>query len=354
MINKLSTMWTRAKRPIIAMALVAIAAVGFAPAAMAFGNTSKILIADNTDPTVAAGSGPYTSRTGTWTTSNFNNTDSSTSQLEGPPYGISAARTTSVTGAATATFAWYTGQLIVGPGGPYTIEAYVPDDTLSDTTVTYRIERGSSSDCSTATWTQISSVARDQSAGEGTWMGLGVFTFDQNVCYRVTLDNVGTGTGATVWADAIRFQRAYEHKLTIPDMPNVFSANNAGAITITGTSGGTATDIRTLTVTCPANGKVLVNGSGESVAKSNAVGYMGIAYSIAKDTAVADINTVIQSSAQSEYNGDENRDFLSIQRFDACTKGQSITYHLVGYLAQPQTTTASYIWNARLSAIFTP
>ena len=54
------------------------------------------------------------------------------------------------------------------------------------------------------------------------------------------------------------------------------------------------------------------------------------------------------------YNGDQNRDFLSIQRFDSCTKGQSITYNLVGYRAQAQTTATSYIWNARLSAIFTP
>ena len=352
MINKLSMMWDRAKRPIIAM--VAVAAVGFAPAAMAFGNTSKILVSDNSDPTVSTGSGPYTSLTGTWTLSYYDNL-SNTSQLNGPPYGTSARYATTVTGTATETFSWYTGQLIVGPGGPYTIEAFMPDDTQGNPTdASYTIQRGSSSNCATSTWTTISTVTADQQNNDGAWIPLGSFTFDQNVCYRVTLSNLSASAGSTIWADAIRFQRAYEHKLTIPDMPNVFSANNAGAITITGTSGGTATDIRTLTVTCPADGKVLINGSGESVAKSNAVGYMGIAYSIAKDTAVADINTVIQSSAQSVYNGDENRDFLSIQRFDSCTKGQTITYHLVGYLAQPQTTTASYIWNARLSAIFTP
>ena len=351
--NKLSTMWSRAKRPVTAMALVAVAAVGFAPAAMAFGNTSKVLVSDNTDPTVSGGAGPYTSVTGTWHFATYDNL-SNASSLNGAPYGTNTRYSGTQTGSASGEFSWYTGPLTVGPGGPYTIEAFIPDNVALTPLATYRIERGSTSDCAASTWTLLSNVTIDQGANHGSWARLGAYNFDQNVCYRVTLSNLAANAGWTVWADAIRFQRAYEHKLTIPDMPNVFSANNAGAITITGTSGGTATDIRTLTVTCPADGKVLINGSGESVAKSNAVGYMGIAYSIAKDTAVADINTVIQSSAQSVYNGDENRDFLSIQRFDSCTKGQTITYHLVGYLAQPQTTTASYIWNARLSAIFTP
>lgn len=353
MINKLSTMWNRAKRPLIAMALVAVAAVGFAPAAMAFGNSSKILIVDNDDPALN-GSAPATASTGTWTARTFDNLSNATSLMNGPPQGKNAfSAATALT--ETATFTWYTGQLFVGPGGPYTIEAYMPDDTPSNpTSAKYTVQRGSSSNCATSTWTTIDTFFADQFVNEGRWMQLGVSTFDQPVCYRVQLSNIDSSAGRTVWADALRVQRGYEHKLTIPDMPVVTSSANTSEVLITASTGATPTQIRQLIFTCPANGYVLVTGSGESVANSNAVGYMGLAYSIAKDGTAADINNVIQSSAQSEYNGDQNRDFLSIQRFDSCTKGQSITYNLVGYRAQAQTTATSYIWNARLSAIYTP
>ena len=351
MFKQLNTIWTRGKRPVLAMAFVALAAVGFTPAAMAFGNTSKILVVDNSDATVS-GTAQGVSSTGTWTTVYFDNLSNSTN-LSGPPYGTNA-RYVASSATETATFAWYTGQLFVGPGGAYTIEAFMPDDTQGNlSNAQYTVQRGSSTSCSSSTWTTIATLTGDQQNSDGAWIALGSVTFDQPVCYRVVLSNIGTA-GSYVWADAMRFQRAYEHKLTIPDMPTVSSSANTAEVLITSSTGATPTQIRQLIFTCPANGYVLVTGSGESVANSNAVGYMGLAYSIAKDSTAADINNVIQSSAQSEYNGDQNRDFLSIQRFDSCTKGQSITYNLVGYKAQAQTTSTSYIWNARLSAIYTP
>jgi hypothetical protein len=352
MFNQLSRLWTKGKRPLVAVALVAVVALGFAPAAFAFGNGAKTFILDNADPAVSSGSGPYTSVTGSWSTGTFSNSSSTT--LNAPAYGTSMRYLDSAL-TETATFNWYTGQLTVGPGGGFTIEAFMPDDVLvNPTDAKYTVYRGSSSNCSTATWTLLNTYFANQSTNDGTWIPLGVSTFDQDVCYKITLSNISGTAGNRVIADAIRLQRIYEHKGTIPDMPVVASGGNAGSVDITSNLGATPTQIRQLIFTCPANGKVLVTGSGESVAKSNAVGYMGLAYSIAKDSTAADINNVIQSSAQSEYNGDENRDFLSIQRFDTCTKNQSITYNLVGYRAQAQTTTTSYIWNARLSVVFTP
>lgn len=353
MFKPLSSMWTRSKRPLLAMALAGLAAVGFTPAAMAFGNSSKILVVDNNDPSVS-GSAQGVSSTGTWTTRTFDNTSNAT-LLNGAPYGTNARSALTAT-SESAVFSWYTGQLFVGPGGAYTIEAFMPDDTeVNPSAATYTVQRGSSSSCSSSTWTTIATFSSvDQGSADGSWIPLGAVTFDQPVCYRVNLSNIAASAGQYVWADAIRFQRSYEHKLTIPDMPTVASSANTAEVLITASSGAAPTQIRQLVFTCPASGYVLVSGSGESVANSNAVGYMGLAYSIAKDSTAADINNVIQSSAQSEYNGDQNRDFLSIQRFDSCTKGQSITYNLVGYKAQAQTTSTSYIWNARLSAIFTP
>lgn len=351
-----STLWARAKRPLLSLAIVCLAAVGFSSNALAFGTTVKAFVADNADPAPSSGARTYAQATsGTWSTRYFDNNDATVTNLNAPAYGINASEGTSAL-AESATFSWFTGAIEVGPGGNFTIEAYVPDDVNSTITdAEYKVYKGNSIFCSSATFTLVTTITGvNQQDGEGTWMPLGVVNFDTSACYKVVLSNKSAVAGRATWADAIRFQRSFEFKATIPDMPVVASGGNTSAVTITSNSGATATQIRQLIFTCPANGYVLVTGSGESVAKSDAVGYMGLAYSIAKDVTAADINNVIQSSAQSEYNGDENRDFLSIQRFDSCTKGQSITYNLVGYRAQAQTTAASYIWNARLSVVYTP
>ena len=74
----------------------------------------------------------------------------------------------------------------------------------------------------------------------------------------------------------------------------------------------------------PASGIVVVTGSGESTAKSNFAGnaFIGLAYSIARDSNATDNGNVAQSSALAVFNGDANRDFLNVQRVDACTPGQ--------------------------------
>ena len=54
------------------------------------------------------------------------------------------------------------------------------------------------------------------------------------------------------------------------------------------------------------------------------------------------------------FNGDANRDFLSVQRVDTCASGESITYRLTGYRAQAATGTSSFMWNGRMVAQFYP
>jgi hypothetical protein len=130
-----------------------------------------------------------------------------------------------------------------------------------------------------------------------------------------------------------------------------------GTTTIGSASNPAPTVVTTLNVVCPASGTAIVTGSGESAAVSNAAGnaFIGIAYSIARDSTATDNGNVVQSSALAVFNGDANRDFLNVQRSDTCTPGQSNTYRLTAYTTTPQTsTTGSFVWNGRLAAILPP
>ena len=112
--------------------------------------------------------------------------------------------------------------------------------------------------------------------------------------------------------------------------------------------------ITTLPVLCPASGLLAVTGSGESAARSNFAGnaFIGLAYSIARDSTATDNSNVVQSSALAVFNGDANRDFLNVQRVDSCTPGVTNTYRLTAYATTPQTGIASqsFVWNGRLTA----
>ena len=127
-----------------------------------------------------------------------------------------------------------------------------------------------------------------------------------------------------------------------------------GTIFVTSASNAAPTGITSLAVVCPASGIVVVTGSGESAAKSNFAGnaFIGLAYSIARDSNATDIGNVVQSSALAVFNGDANRDFLNVQRFDTCTPGQPHTYTLTAYATTPQTSIASgsFTFNGRLVA----
>jgi hypothetical protein len=101
---------------------------------------------------------------------------------------------------------------------------------------------------------------------------------------------------------------------------------------------------------------VLLGGSGESTAGSTNAGtaFIGLAYSIARDSLATDNGNVVQSSALAVFNGDTNRDFLNVQRVDSCTPGLTYTYRLTAYRTTPDTSATSFVWNGRLTAISLP
>jgi hypothetical protein len=94
----------------------------------------------------------------------------------------------------------------------------------------------------------------------------------------------------------------------------------------------------------------MVTGSGESTAQSNFAGtaFIGLAYSISRNNTASDASNVVQSSALAVFNGDANRDFLSVSRVDSCTANESITYRLTVYRSQAAAGPASFVWNGRL------
>ena len=132
----------------------------------------------------------------------------------------------------------------------------------------------------------------------------------------------------------------------------------AGSTLIGSASNAAPTVVTSMNVTCPASGNVVVSGSGESAALSSFAGnaFIGLAYSIAKDSTATDNSNVVQSSALAIFNGDANRDFLNVQRSDSCTPGQQNMYFLTAYATTPQTNIASgsFVWNGRLVAVLPP
>ncbi len=140
--------------------------------------------------------------------------------------------------------------------------------------------------------------------------------------------------------------------------PLVTNGFAPGTTFVTSTLNAAPSGITSLAVVCPASGLLVVTGSGESTAKSTFAGsaFVGLAYSIARDSSATDNGNVVQSSALAAFNGDANRDFLNVQRFDPCTPGQTHTYFLTAYATTPQTSTAngSFVWNGRLTALGGP
>src|SRR5688572_27371957 len=137
-----------------------------------------------------------------------------------------------------------------------------------------------------------------------------------------------------------------------------FTAFAAGATFVTSASNATPTPIASLTALCPASGVLVVTGSGESAAVSNFAGnaFIGLAFSIARNSTATDNGNVVQSSALAVFNGDANRDFLNVQRVDSCTPGLNYSYSLTAYATTSQTGIAnqSFIYNGRLTATSLP
>ena len=136
--------------------------------------------------------------------------------------------------------------------------------------------------------------------------------------------------------------------------PTSFVVASGGTAFVTSASNAAPTVIANLPIVCPASGLLVVTGSGESAAKSNFAGsaFIGVAYSIARDSIATDNGNVVQSSALAVFNGDATRDFLHVQRVDSCTPGANHIYRLTAYATTPQTSivNGSFVWNGRLTA----
>jgi subtilisin family serine protease len=149
----------------------------------------------------------------------------------------------------------------------------------------------------------------------------------------------------------------FNGRLTSLEVP-VVNAAAPGTTQVTSASNASPTIVSTLAVTCPASGKVIVAAAGESAAVSNFAGnaFIGLAYSISRDSTATDNNNVVQSSALAVFNGDANRDFLTVQRSDNCTPSQSYTYRLTAYATTPQTNIAggSFVYNGGLVGMLLP
>ena len=348
---------SRIERFLASLAVLLFANLLMVSAASASG--SKYVLTDDEDGSPTANGGGFTN--GGFSNSVTFDLTLSTPVLKGPPIGESARWVAAAAG-GTATATWNLGLLASATPGAYSFEAYIPDDDTSNGQgLTYLLQKGSSNTCSTATYTTATTWSGiSQNNRDGNWIRLGTYELDGLVCWRVVLSNASAVSTDRVWADAVRVQREYESAFTIPDMPNAESTLAAGTNFINSASNAAPTVLTSQVYTCPRNGVVTVSASGESAAVSTAGGaFIGLAYSISKDSLATDNSNVVQSSALSTFAGDANRDFLFAQRVDACTAGQSVTYRLTGYATSAQTKISggagqSFMWNPRLTVQYTP
>ena len=333
--------------------LSAIIVTGLLMANSASASGTKFLLVDDEDANFT-GSG--------LTSICYQNT--TTTELNGPPIGECAKYVNAANG-GVASATWDFGNVSTGAGGSYTVEAYIPDDFVGNADgLTYTVQQNSQALFCGGTWNTIgtfTSISQQGSGIEGNWLVLGSITLPSTTsCFRVVLTNNSTSSTSRLWADAVRIQREFESKTTIPDMPTASSQLAAATTYITSSVQATPTTLATLVFACPKSGTVIVSGSGESAAVANVGGtFFGLAYSISKDSTATDNSNVVQSSALSGFNGDANRDFLFVQRSDSCTGGTNVTYRLTGYGTTAATKVAggggnSFIWNARLTAQYTP
>jgi len=331
---------------VVAQGFAAVALVALSTSAFAFGSASKFVIIDNESSAF--------SRTGTWTS-----VTPPAAAAENPTFfGENFYRATG-TGGAADSFAFWSFGVLASLEGSYQFDAFIPDDTAGATAnaAVYRLDSAPNSifsGCGTYT-TDVTFPAADQEAREGNWLNIGTATVSPGRCYRLVLTNANN-SGAVISANAARAERLFESSFTVTDIPRVATAFAAGTTNVTSVANGAPTIITTLTVTCPAIGQVMVTASGESAAQTNVAGtnFNGLAYSISRNSTATDNNNVVQSSALATFSGDANRDFLTVQRVDTCTNGESVTYRLTAYRSQAATGPASFIWNGRLVGMFFP
>ncbi|RYU62469.1 hypothetical protein EWI61_03015 [Methylolobus aquaticus] len=126
-------------------------------------------------------------------------------------------------------------------------------------------------------------------------------------------------------------------------------AQSTTSIGIPSSSSATPTILRSVTVVCPVAGFLLAQADAQFGMQMSggawAEGTLG--YGISRNTAF-DFNHYHYIEGASgdgfQYNPG------SIQRFDTCTAGQSITYRFVAYLLSGLST-STYAWQPKLSVI---
>lgn len=331
---------------------------GLLAATTAQANSNRIIVVDDSAGASDGFSDGY-SQTG------FNTAiwspNPTTIELNGPPIGELAHYVDSAPG-GVATSTWTMGVIGTGHGAAtYSFDAFIPDDVGGNASgLTYTVQTNGGTDCNSGTFTALTSFTAIAHNREGVWLPLGSATITGLTCVRVVLTNASNSPAARVWADAIRMTRETESSGSIVDMPSTNTGFAAGTTYITSATIGTPTQLATMTFNCPRTGKVTVTATGESAAVGNAGGaFIGLAYSITKDSTTTDTGNVVQSSALSTFNGDANRDFLVVQRSDTCAQSTTVTYRLMGYATTPATKIGgvagnSFIWNARLIGVYTP
>ncbi|WP_139559660.1 hypothetical protein [Methylotetracoccus oryzae] len=119
-------------------------------------------------------------------------------------------------------------------------------------------------------------------------------------------------------------------------------------VTIDSSSTGSPNILRSVTVVCPVTGFLLAQADAQfglnftTAGSDGALGY-GISRTIAIDS---NHYHFLQGASASGFQYNPG----SIQRFDTCTAGQSITYRFVAYLLYGLST-STYAWQPKLSVI---
>lgn len=350
-------------RSLLRAACVAVGLAAASGSAFAFSMPAVVVLDNEDDGSTVSG----TTTSVAWLNGTVNN------NLVAPPVGETARRMASVTGTATAYVQYDFITLYGGTpslGGSHTLRAFVPNDDTAPNAVdaeyqvwlapaTFALFTG----WSCGTYVLEATYSFSQAVHEGRWGIVGTFaTSDGSKCVRVRVTNraATTTAGTVIWADALELSRTYEVSANIVDSPRVANAFAAATNYIPSSSNATPTIIVTNSFTCPKVGRVVVTASGESAAQSGAAGtnFIGLAYSISKNSTATDNSNVVQSSALATFNGDANRDFLNLQRYDTCTAGEAITYRLTAYRTTAQTagtaSSGSFIWNPRLVVMYFP
>ncbi|MGY6216947.1 hypothetical protein ACW73L_17460 [Methylolobus aquaticus] len=125
-------------------------------------------------------------------------------------------------------------------------------------------------------------------------------------------------------------------------------AQSTTSVVIDSSSSATPNILRSVTVVCPVTGFLLAQADAQFGMNFTTAGVDGIlAYGISRSAAL-DFNHYhyLQGGSTGGFQYNPG----SIQRFDTCTAGQSITYRFVAFL-NSGLTTSTYAWQPKLSVI---